>query len=361
MGLLGLIKFPKERKSGITLLLVSLLSFVVVLLQTAKSNPMMPSNDFLIGAPLLGYANHLATFLHVPISEINPISHGLALHWQSFLIVPFFLFHFLRFALIDPKILSAIIVLVFLRKLLWKESRERVLLLMLLIPLGFLLPVLYSPAWYPLALSFYAPFVSVQAALLLVMVGLGIFLQQKAMRSSKIGMGLIGLMCLIGVALQVRSITKEESVKPSIVSASFIRTMDYLQANASDTDLIASRRFDLDTACDESFYWFSALSGRRVVSEGAKYGSLLGAVADTNVEKGMHRVPVAEEMLRMRRSFLDTIYNSRDSTHVNDAIVESRVSFIVEEISGDSSRLIHSKLASRPVFESGGYRILKIK
>ena len=139
----------------------------------------MPSNDFLIGAPLLGYANHLASMLHIPVSEINPVSHGLFFHWQTILIIPFFIFHFLRFALVDPKVLSAIVIIVVFRKLLWKESHEIVWLLLILIPLGFLFPVLYSPAWYPLALSFYAPLVSVQASLLLSCGRCWDFLQNK--------------------------------------------------------------------------------------------------------------------------------------------------------------------------------------
>ena len=64
--------------------------------------------------------------------------------------------------------------------------------------------------------------------------------------------------------------------------------MNYLQSHTNDTDIIATRRFDLDTLGDESYYWYSALSGREVISEGSKYGSLLGAVADTDSQKGLH-------------------------------------------------------------------------
>jgi hypothetical protein len=362
IGVIGLIKFWKERNIGITLLLVSILSFVLVLWQNRAANPMMPSNDFLIGAPLLGYANHIASMLHVPVSEINPISHGFALHWQSVFIIPFFIFHFLRFALVDPKILSAIIAIVFLRKLLWYESKEIIWLLLIILPVGFLLPVLYSPAWYPLALSFYAPLMSMQAALLLVVVGFVVFLKNKVTRSPKIGMGLVGLICLIGVAIQVHSMIKEESVKPSIISASFVHAMNYLQTHAKDTDIIATRRFDLDTACDESYYWYSALSGRRVISEGAKYGSLLGAVADTNAEKGLHPVLVAEDLLGNRRNLLDTIYRSRDSSHISSAIAESGVTYILEDSSSPTSRMAgDSMFIAHHVFSEGGYWILKVR
>jgi hypothetical protein len=343
MGLLGLIKFSKERKIGILLLLLSFLSFAVVLWQATKPNPLMPGGDFLIGAPLLGYANHVAAMLHIPVSEINPVSHGSAFHWQSFIIIPFFIVHFLRFALIDPKILSAIIVISILRKSLWKESRELVWLLLLLIPLGFLLPILYSPAWYPLALSFYAPLVSVQASLLLTVVGFGVLLQNKNTRLANVGMGLIGLMCLIGVGLQGRAIMRMDVSKPSVVSASLVQTMDYLQSHTHDSDIIATHRFDLDTLGDESYYWYSALSGREVISEGAKYGSLLGAVADTDSEKGLHPVLRAASLLRIRRKFLDTIFSSRDSEHVNTSLEALGISYVLKDSSG------HAVISKAPV------------
>jgi hypothetical protein len=362
IGLMQLISSWKQGKIGVELLFVSLLSFVVVLLQMAKPNPFMPGGDFLVGAPLLGYANHITSMLHVPISEINPVSHGLSLYWQSLFIVPFFVFHFLRFALVDPKILSAIIIIIILRKLLWQQSREIVWLLVLIIPLGFLLPVLYSPAWYPLALSFYAPLVSVQASVLLVVVGASVVLQNKITRPARVGMGLIGLVCLIGIAFQGHAIAKDDAGKPSVVPATFVQAMDYLQSHTNDTDIIATRRFDLDTAGDESFYWFSALSGRRVVSEGAKYGSLLGAVADTNSEKGMHKVLTAENLLESHRELLDTIFCSSDSTQVNVAIVESGAAFIVEDSSQYSSFLkAHPEFAGHQILQFGGYYLLKAR
>jgi hypothetical protein len=361
VGLIGLIGHQKQRKIGMHLLLASLLSLAVVLWQNMGSNPLMPSGDFLIGAPLLGYANHLATMLHVPVSAINPVSHGLTLHWRSLLIIPFFVFHFLRFALTDPKILSAIVVIVFLRKFLWQKSKEIVLLLVILIPLGFLFPVLYSPAWYPLALSFYAPLVSVQAALLIGVVGIAVFLKNKTVRPAKICMGLIGLMCLIGIALQVHSITKEESARPSIVSASFVHAMNYLQANAGDSAIVATRRFDLDSTGDESYYWYGALSGRTIISEGAKYGSMLAAVADTNAEKGLHPSIAADELLLARRALLDTIYRSKEMDRVKVAVRLSQASYIVETGFPGERLSVDPALFARRMFVEGEYEIWKIR
>jgi len=334
IGLLGLMFIRSERRTGIELVLISLLSFAVVAWQTSRTNPLMPGNDFLIGAPLLGYANHIASMFHVPISGINPVSHGLVFHWQSLFIIPFFVFHFLRLALVDPKILSAIVIIIVLRKSVWQRSREIVLLLLSLIPLGFLLPVLYSPAWYPLALSFYAPLMSVQAAMLLIIVGFGVISQQKITRPGRVGLGLIGAICMIGIALQGHTVMKADASKSSVVPSTFVQAMEYLRAKTNDTDIIATRRFDLDTAGDESYYWYSALSGRGVVSEGAKYGSLLGAVADSNAEKGLHPILRAASLLRIRRKFLDTIFNSRDSEHVNTSLEALGISYVLKDSSG---------------------------
>ncbi len=360
LGFMGL-AFARGKKQVVTeIVLGCMLTLAFVLCQSVGTNKLMPSGDFLVGAPLLGYANHVASLLHIPVSTINPVTRGLALRGQSIFIIPFFVFHFLRFALLDPKILSALIMLGVYRARLWNESHELAWVLVLMIFIGFLLPVLYSPAWYPLALSFYTPMVSVQASLLLVVVGFGMFLQNKVTWSLKICRGLIGLVCLMGVALQGYAIIKEDAAKPLVVSASFVQAMNYLQTHAKDTDIIATHHFDIDSRGDESYYWYSALSGRRVISEGAKYGALLGAVADTNTEKGLHHVFAAEALLQKRRTLLDTIFSSSDSIRVSAAIAESGVAFIVEEKRSDASfSEAHSSLFGLIVFESGSYRIFK--
>ncbi len=351
MGLIGLIFLQQKRRLGVEALLITGLALGVVLWQTAGTNPLMPSGDFLIGAPLLGYANHLSAMLHVPVASVNPISCGLHLHWQSLLIIPFFVFHFLRFAILDPKILSAIIVLLVFRKLLWGEFPEIVWLLVLLIPLGFLLPVLYSPAWYPLALSFYAPLVSVQAAFLLVAMGFGVLARQHVGRGTKAGMGLVGLISLIGIALQGHTIMKADTSAASATPSALVEAMNYFATSTNDSAIIATHRFDFAAAKDESYYWYSALSGRTVVSEGAKYGSLLAAVADTNSEKGLHWVPAARDLLLARRALLDTIFTSRDSADVNAAITKAKVSYVLEDESdGHALSQIYQSRIGKPVF-----------
>jgi hypothetical protein len=332
----------------------------LVLLQTVAPNALMPSGDFLIGAPLLGYANHLAAILHVSVASLNPVSDGLHLHWQSLLIIPFFIFHFLRFAITDPKVLSAIIVLLLFRKLLWREFPEIVSLLIILIPLGFLFPVLYSPAWYPLALSFYAPLVSMQAAFLLIAIGFGILSNQIVRRGTKAAMGLIGLLCLIGIALQAHTVMKADMSKASTVPTTMVQAMNYLVQNSNDSDILATRRFDLDTALGESYYWYSALSGRTVISEGAKYGSLLAAVADTNSEKGLHPVSAALKLLLNRRTLLDTIYTSRDSANVKVAVAKAGVSYILDDASAIAPQSYRSRIG-KPVFANERDTIWRVR
>jgi len=295
------------------------------------------------------------------VSALNPVSHGLHIGWQSTLVLPFFLFHFLRFAVLDPKLLSALLVLILFRKLLWREHSGVVSLLVILIPLGFFMPVLYSPAWYPLALSFYAPLVSVQAALLLVAVGFGVFAHHQVSRLLKTVIGLVGLIFLMGVALQAHFIMRDDNAKPAIVSASLVQAMNFLATTAKDSDVVLTHRFDLDTVGDESYYWYSALSGRAVISEGAKYGSLLAAVADTNSEKGLHPAIAAARLLAVRRKAIDTVYQSDDPAQVLSAVMGSRATYIVEGPSQNERLVVNPGLAGQQVFGNSDYTIWKVR
>ena len=97
-----------------------------------------------------------------------------------------------------------------------------------------------------------------------------------------------------------------------------------------------------------------------MVSEGAKYGSLLAAVADTDSEKGLHPVPAAQNTLYERRRLLDTIYHSSDSTNVTWAAHRLGVSYILQDsLEGMLPARIDPK--DELVFTQGPYRILKLK
>ncbi|HEY3874346.1 MAG TPA: hypothetical protein VGM92_02635, partial [Candidatus Kapabacteria bacterium] len=365
---MGLIVSRNKRRVILELLFASFLSFGIVLLQNSQSNARMPGGDFVIGAPLLGYANHLARMLHVSAELLNPISTSSHLHWNSVFLVPFFLFHFFRFALIDPKILSALIALLVFRTQLWNRSHELAWMLMLLLPIGFLLPVLYSPAWYPLALSFYTPLVSAQAAILIGAMGFGTFLQSVQdrkydafLRLPRSAIGIVALILLFGVCLNLRDILRADTSKGSIVTPELIQAMTFLNEHTPLPATIATHRFDFDTSLDESYYWYAALSRRTFISEGAKYGSLLSAVADTNSEKGLHRVRAAEQLLERRRAELDTIFGSVDSNAIRSALMRSGASFILEG-NADSERL-HIAISTiiEPQFSNGRYRIWKVR
>src|SRR5579883_222298 len=330
LGLLGLLGLRRRPYQSLAILGACVIAVLVFAFQMSSPNRFMPGGDFLIGAPLLGYANHVAAALHQPVSSFNPVSVGLHLKWQSILILPYFLFYFLRFVVQEPKLLAVIIIIALFGKVLWKESGELAKLLLIMVPLGFLLPVLYSPAWYPLALSFNAPLVSLQAAVILLSIAFGILSQREVTRFKKAGMGLVGIVLVIGFGMNAHSVASAESIKADIVPACSVQAMHYLTSVTNDSSIIATHRFDLDTTKDESFYWYSALSGRAVISEGAKYGSLLSAVADTNSEKGLHPIPDARQLLLTHRAWLDTIYISNDPERVHSALAASKVSYILQ-------------------------------
>jgi hypothetical protein len=361
MVLLGLMLARRHKVAAFTVFGITLVSFAIVVMQMSGKNPLMPGEDFLIGTPLLGYANHIAAALHIPVSSVNPVSHGLHFHLQSLLIVPYFIFHFARFAASDPRILTCMLLVLFFRKELFGQhlvSREVLYVLLLLIPLGFFLPVLYSPAWYPLALSFYAPLVSIQSAILLTIIGVGAIISHPITRTSRIILGLASILFLFGFIQNTHSILDEDFSHSDTVDASLVSAMNVL-AQQDDTALVASRRFDFDRPWDESYYWYSALSGHPVISEGAKYGSLLAAVADTDREKGLHPVAEAERTLAGRRAMLDTIYLSHDSTSVLRAIQSIGAAFAIEDRSSIFQVNAHSFGDS--IFSSGEYTIWKVR
>ncbi len=367
MGLFGIIAMWRMsdhpgKRIGLELISIVVFSFAIVLLQDVGSNPFMPVTDFLIGAPLLGYGNHLARLLHLPVSALNPISYGTHLEWRSLLIVPYFSFHIMRIMVTGPKLPSAVIILLVFRKVLWKRVPEVASVLLIMLPLGLALPVLYSPAWYPLAFSFYAPLVSVQMATLVVAMGFGCFANGENSRLKSTAIGLIGLLFVLGFAVEIHAIGSENSTLPETNSAMLQSAMFYLSTHSNDSAVIATHRYDLDSSGDESYYWYSALSGRTVVSEGAKYGSLLAAVADTNSEKGLHPVPAAEQVLAGRRALLDTLYYSHDTAQVKRAIAKLHASYLLEDMAKDTS-LPRAYLydSSQIVFANSRYRIIRLK
>jgi hypothetical protein len=366
LGILALLMLKRERNAALVLGASAFVALVQLFLFGTPTDALMPAGDFLIGAPLLGYANHVAAILHQPLSRVNPVTHG-GLELRSLLLVPYAIFHVLRLIILDPRVLVAVIASIIIVRRDRSAICSRIALLLLIaIPIGFLLPVLYSPAWYPLALSFYAPLVSAQAAVLLIA-----FAIDRATRGEfrKVWPGLaLALVCLISLAFGFRSASRSISEPAFVISGDLRRALTDLKLrDTEDHALMASRRFDLeptDTANDESFYWYAALSGHPVISEGAKYGSLLAAVADVDRDKGLHPVPAARELLARRRSELVKIYYSGDSEVVLGQLRRLGVGYILERTAlGTPDERLHIDLSNIGVIaqQAGNTRIWRIR
>jgi hypothetical protein len=329
LGVLAVVyvwRLPRKALMAFALALVAGLQLLAI---GTPTNPLTPAGDFLVGAPLLGYANHLAGILHLSVSELNPVTRA-TLSLKSVLVLPYFLFHFGRFVLLDPRLIAAIICGLLVRRSLVNSASPLRLLLIVILPVGFLLPVLYSPAWYPLALSFYAPLVSVQAAILLFGIAIDSTMRGEGGRVLRVVIPVVGVAVVV---LGIRAMIRDSSAPAFIVSSELRSALEYLRDNRSDNATLATRRSDIavgDTASDDSFYWYAALSGHPVISEGAKYGALLGAVADIDSVKGLHRVSLAKSLLRRRRAGMDVIYYSGDSGVVSRTIRRLGVGYVLE-------------------------------
>jgi hypothetical protein len=154
--------------------------------------------------------------------------------------------------------------------------------------------------------------------------------------------------------------------KPFVVSSE-LRSVLVALSDVPDHSTLATRRFDLDptdTKNDESFYWYAALSGHPVISEGAKYGSLLAAVADVDTAKGLHPVREALDTLRAIRSDLATIYYSGDTTVVFNDLRRHHVRFVLERLGpGTPDERLHVDLSGIGLvaYHSGNTRIWAIR
>lgn len=368
LGIVALMLLKRDAKLALVLGGAGVIALIQLFLLGTPTSALMPSGDFLVGAPLLGYANHLSAILHIPLRQINPVTHsGIGL--RSLLVIPYSVFHIARLVVLDPRVLAAVVlgVLVIRRKFtLPAASRSIAMLLLLEIPIGFLLPILYSPSWYPLALSFYAPLVSSQAAVLLVAFGI-----DRAMRGEFRNRWVtlaLALVCCVSIIFGIRSASKAIAERPFVVSHDLRSVLTALKMkDPGDHSILATRRFDLDptdTSNDESFYWYAALGGHPVISEGAKYGSLLAAVADRDSAKGLHPVHAASELLARRRSDLRTIYYSGDTGVVFGELRRARVGYVLERLGlGTPDEQVHVDLSKIGTIahRSGNARLWRIR
>ena len=76
LGILGLLYLRRDRKIAVDLLLPCIVSLPFLFLFSSASNPFQPAGDFVIGAPLMGYANQLASVLNVSPADFDPIDTG---------------------------------------------------------------------------------------------------------------------------------------------------------------------------------------------------------------------------------------------------------------------------------------------
>lgn len=342
------------RKKNHLLLPLSILCILGIgLLVFSGSDPsvLQPTGEFLLGAPLLGYANHVSRVLGMPLEQINPVVKDLHFGINHFSIIPFSIFHVIRFALLDPRQLLLISMLL----LGWKEihyANLRSYLLWLILPLallGPLLPVLYSPSWYPMALSFYTIELSSQIAGLVGVALLGVALMRSHRVAVSIGISLLVVGVIAGAYWSLRS----SGAAAHNLDATSKRTLDWLRQHVPTEERIASHRYDLDltdTLNDESFYLYSAFSERTVVSAGAKYGSLLGAVADVDSVKGLRRVPAAVKVLSEKRSQLGWLFNSPNPSVALLAANRLGVRYLLEDHARPPRADAAFRTLAKPVF-----------
>ena len=377
----GLVLWKRKQRGAFEIFLAVILSVIWVGIQTTGASPFMPSADFLIGAPLLGYGNHLATILHLPVHSLNPVSNEFHLRWQSLLLIPYSLFYLLWFTLTNPKVLAAVLTgTVIAFSLLRRRSRTgRIVrlendandrndigpLLLILMPLGAVLPILYSPAWYALALSNYAPIVSVQAALLWTATNIRGARAGLSPTGSSLFRWAVILLFAIGVLQSVQSIFLQIDTHYDTVQPSFIEAMNYLLRQEPDSAIVATHRYymvrDQDEPYVESQYWYAALSGHPVISEGAMYGALLAAVCDTNSEKGLHRIPAAQALLAKNRALLDSIFLSGDSGQVRSALTRGNVAFVIEDRTVGQYLHVNPQSIGVQVFSNEACTIWKVR
>jgi hypothetical protein len=144
-------------------------------------------------------------------------------------------------------------------------------------------------------------------------------------------------------------------------SASRIEALHYLRDHSTPQSIVASHRFTLHGA-DESYYLYSAFSERPMVSEGARYGSLLAAISEiVDSARGLHRIPLAMDTLAVRRAALDTIYYSADLESVRSALHRYHVQFILLDRELNQQLLIDPGAVADPFFSNRSMDIWRVR
>jgi hypothetical protein len=308
LGVISLLSLRKHKRTSLLVLSACILSLLFGL-KTSGSSPYQPAGDFVIGAPLMGYANQLARVLHVHPATVDPIIQHFDFELEDLLIPLYAIIHLVRMIALDPRLLLFLLALIVSRRSSSKSDRMIKLFGVFSVTLGLLLPVLYSPSWYPLAISFYAPEIAGMIALICALLLLLPRWQQLPSWSRAAAM----VFALHGVISTTLHIIDASSAKVYTLSSDEVKATEWLREHTSPRQVIATLRTDLDltdTLNDESFYLYGALAQRRIMSEGAKYGALLSAVADTDAVKGLHPVESAQVKLTSQRMWLGEFKDS---------------------------------------------------
>jgi len=341
---------------------------MVLMLRLTTEGLYMPAADALIGFPLIGYAKALSSFLRIPLAAILPIFSISHVGWDWLKIIPYVPLHLARAFLSDPRSLAIIVMLVLcgtaLRQRLTSVSvHDSWIVLALLIPIGWMLPVLYTPAWYPVALTFYTPLVSMEASLFAALLGVWLISSLPDSRRRRWAAAIVAILFAIGVVQNARFYLGDRQTVVNIVPASLVRGLQFLEENTPDTTLVATRRYDsrMSDIAKESYYWYAAISGHPVVSEGAASGSLLGGVAETDTLLGLHPVPAAKALLLDRRALLDTIYFSQDPRRIEESLRIAQVRFILEDKTIGQHLMIDPSKLCDLIFEDEGCKIWKVR
>lgn len=303
VGFIALLAIRQFARTSIMVILACLLSLIFAV-TTSGSSPFQPSGDFVIGAPLQGYANQVARVLDVSANEVNAIVTPSALEASDLLFIPYCVFHFLRMIILDARLLLFVFALIIVRKSRTESDSLILRFGIAAITLGIALPLMYSPAWYPLAISFYTPEIAGMIALICAMM---LIIPRWNTIGSKWTKRAIVACVSYGTISTALHIVEQVNAKSYVLSRDEIRATQWLRKNTPRTSAVSSMRTDLDLADsinDESFYLYGALSQRRMISEGAKYGALLSAVAETDTVKGLRPVLLAQERLSLTRSYI---------------------------------------------------------
>lgn len=364
--LILLLSFQREWKKSRAFALLMIICLIVLVLTSGERLPLRPAGDFIVGAPLHGYANHLAAFLHIPVSSIDPVATPSEIGIKQLLIIPYWIFHFFRFAIFDGRVWIIIVGLLLLRATFFsfiipnRSVKDLAWALLLTIPIGSLLPALYSPTWYPLAISFYTLLTGTAIALIISVLFLwSLWENPKASVVLKTVTVILLIGCVVGNA---NAILTENRAPTTAIPTQLIDGLRYVRDHSSFKDVVASDRFDLDTAAADNLYFFySGFTERPVIIEGAEYGALLGALQTVDTTKHLRPVQAAVDTFYSRHRALDTIYHSTSVEQVRNALDRYGVTFILEDHTINSSLAIQPDLIADRFYSNPAITVWKYR